>query len=675
MAKLLGVDVGGTFTDLFYLNEATGAVQIAKSSTTPGNLSEGLLTGLASMGAHASDIDHLIHGTTIATNALIERKGSRCGLLTTAGFRDVLEMGRRDRPHLYGMYGTQDPLVPRDARFEVRERMDHLGNVVLALDESDVVAAIAELEAMEVQAVAVCLLHSYANPEHERRIKQIILHRHPDWLVNLSCDLLPEMYEFERTSTTVIHTYLQAMVSNYTGTLKQRLQRNGYTRDVLFVQSNGGIMSSAAARERPANLVLSGPAAGVTAAMVIAKLAGFSNVISGDMGGTSFDVCLIPGSARTTEQKDIGFRQPLRVSMLDVHAIGAGGGSIARIDARGLLQIGPDSAGSAPGPAAYGRGGQEPTVTDAQVVLGRIGTEAPLGGSQRLDRGASAHAIATRIATPLGLSVEQAAQAIVQVANNNMAGRIRLISIERGHDPRDFVLVAFGGAGPLHAVGLMKDVGIGRCLVPAYPGVLCAMGCVVADVRHDFVRTVMQSLQDVDMAGLRMQLEAMKGEGTRMLRRDDIPLERVDVVVSADMSYEGQRNTIRVPLPLELTAHNIAPAFEETYRREYKQTLSGLPILINAIRVNVIGVRPQLNIKAWAKTSGSLKAARSGSRQVYFDDRFHDTPLYRRSQIPVGAEIIGPAIVEQEDCTTVLEPGSRGKVDAFGNILVEEIVR
>ncbi|MBI2527170.1 MAG: hydantoinase/oxoprolinase family protein [Candidatus Rokubacteria bacterium] len=674
MAKLLGIDVGGTFTDLFYLDEATGRVGISKASTTPQDLSVGLFNAMAHIGVSAAEIDLFIHGTTIATNAIIERKGARCGLITTRGFRDVLELGRRDRPHLYGLHGVQEPLVPRDLRLEVGERMSHRGEVVEPLDESGVLRAGEVLRARGVDAVVVCFLHSYANPAHERRAGELLQALDPRWTVSLSSELLPEFYEFERFSTATVHAFLQPMVARYVGALKERLAGAGFHRDVLFVQSNGGIMSSATACQRPANLARSGPAAGVTAASYVARLAGFDNVISADMGGTSFDVCLIPGGRpHTSDETQLDFRLPLRVSMIDVHTIGAGGGSIAWIDRAGILQVGPESAGADPGPAAYGRGGTRPTVTDANLVLGRIDPGFVLGGQHgmRMDPDAAARAIEAEVGKPLGLGLEEAATAIIRVANNNMAGRIRMVSVERGYDPRDFALVAFGGAGPLHAAALMRDVGIGRSIIPYYPGVLCALGCVTADVRHDFARTVMRSLDDLDPAGFRAMVEESVADGVRLIQEEGVPVERVDVLLAADMAYEGQRHNIRVSLPAELTREAIAAAFAEAYRAEYKQTLAGLPVRLTTLRVTVLGVRPRLDIAGWVAGAAGGTQPPKGRRRAYFDGRYHDTPVYARAALSPGSEVPGPAIVEQEDCTTVLEPDTTARVDRLGNLILE----
>lgn len=675
MSKLLGIDVGGTFTDLFLLDEATGEVRISKASTTPGNQAAGLFDAMAAIDVQASGIDLFIHGTTIATNALIERKGACCGMITTRGFRDVLELGRRDRPHLYGMTGLQDPLIPRSLRLEVPERIGPDGAVIQRLDEAAVLQAGRVLRARGADAVVVCFLHSYANPAHERRARELLRQVDADWVVNLSSELLPQIYELERFSTATIHTYLQPLVSRYVDALRERLSEAGYRQDVLFVQSSGGIMSSGTARQRPANLALSGPAAGVMAASYVAAVAGFDNVISADMGGTSFDVCLVPkGRPRTSDQTELGFRMPLRAAMIDIHTIGAGGGSIARVDRGGILQVGPESAGAMPGPAAYGRGGEQPTVTDANLVIGHIAPSFAFGGAggMKLDRDAAERAVRRHVAEPLGLGVEEAARAIVRVANHGMAGRIRAVSIERGYDPREFALVAYGGAGPMHAAALMKDVGIGRCVIPYYPGVLCALGSAAADVRQDMVRTVMRNLDALDFADFARTVDEMVQQGARLIQAEGVPVQRVDVLLSADMGYEGQRHDIRVNLPSALSRESVRQAFEDAYRLEYRQTLPQIGIRLTAVRVMVLGVRPRLDIAGWFRQRGRGIQAPPGTRRMYVEGTWRTAEVHQRDDLGIDSEVFGPAIIEQRDSTVVVDAGTAARVDRFGNLILEE---
>lgn len=674
MTKLLGIDIGGTFTDLFFIDEKKGTVQIAKSSTTKLRLSEGLFSAMANIDLEAKDVDQFIHGTTIATNALIERKGAVCAMIVTEGFRDVIELGRRDRPHPYGMYGMQAPLIPRDLRYEVNERLNARGEVVQALDVDQVKKIGKILLEQGVEAVVIGFLHSYANPTHEHLAKTILQEINPNWIVNTSSDLLPEYFEFERFSTAAIHTFLQPMVQRYVKDLKIELESAGYKRDVLFVQSNGGIMSSSTACDRPAHLALSGPAAGVTAASYLADLAGYKNVISADMGGTSFDVCLIPdGQPNTTQDALIDFRMPLRVAMIEVNTVGAGGGSIAQVDPGGILQVGPESAGAFPGPVAYGRGGVKPTVTDANLVLGRINPDFVLGGSggMTMNKQAAYDAISKHIAQPLGLTVENAAYAIIQIANSNMSGRIRLVSVERGFDPRDFTLVAFGGAGPLHAAALMRDVGVGNCLIPFYPGVLCALGSAAADVRHNFIRTIMRNIKEINFTEFKETIASIIKEGQELIQHESIPVNSISVLIEADMAYVGQRHNIRVSLPANLEFINLEKIFKEAYQREYSKSLDHLETRLTTLRITVIGVRPKINASNWLNATGTIESALRGHRPVYFDGQFHDTPLYTRSKLKEGSVLKGPAIVEQEDCTTVIEQGFIARVDHLGNLILE----
>src|SRR5579875_1872327 len=525
---LVGVDVGGTFTDLYMPCGAAGTPRVVKVPSTPQDPSIGVLNALTAAELRGSDVASLLHGTTIATNALIERRGARCALITTRGFRDVLELGRRDRPHVYGLHGQQNPLIPRDQRWEVTERLDHTGRVLIPLDEAQALNLADGLAGESLEAIVVSLLHSYANPLHEERVRELLLQVNPDWHVVTSSSVLREYYEFERTSTAVVQGYLQPLVAGYAQRLGERMSAWGFERDALIMQSNGGLVPAKRAGELAVNMIRSGPAAGVIAATRIAADAGFTKVITGDMGGTSFDVAVsLDGHPREAETTMIDFRVPVRVPMLDVRTIGAGGGSIAWIDRGGILQVGPQSAGSYPGPVAFGRGGTEPTVTDANVVLGRINPERPIGeeGSSRLDLEGAQQAIA-RLGRRIGLDLEEAALAILAVVNTRMAGEIRLLTLERGLDPREFVLVQFGGAGPLHGSALMRDIGLKTMLLPRFPGVLCALGCAVADLRHNFSQTLQQRLGseqepgDFDARLLRRIFTEQRAQGERELERD-----------------------------------------------------------------------------------------------------------------------------------------------------------
>ena len=558
VSTLVGIDVGGTFTDLYYAQDDVAEARVVKVPSRPDDPSLAVMDALERGEVDPGRLAQFLHGTTIATNALIERQGARCALLTTRGFRDVLELGRRDRPHIYGLTGKHVPLVPRDRRWEVDERLGHRGEVIEALDEDAVRELAQALRVDELEAVVVAFLHSYVNPAHEERVRELLLEAEPSWHVVTSNAVLREYYEFERTSTAVIQGYLQPLVSRYAERLVDRLDAWGFAHDALIMQSNGGLVPARRAGERAGHMLRSGPAAGVIAAARIAADAGFDHVITGDMGGTSFDVALsLDGRPAEAETTLLDFRLPVRVPMLDVRTIGAGGGSIAAIDRGGMLTVGPRSAGSYPGPIAFGNGGSEPTVTDANVVLGRINPDRPIGADGRAMDADGARAAFSELGRPLGLDAEEAAKAVLTVVNTRMAGEIRLMTVEQGHDPRDFALVAFGGAGPVHGAALLAEMQIGTMLVPPHPGVLCAMGCVVADVRHDLSQTIERTLpreedddaqaaRRLDCDALAATLREQRAEGERQLSLDGLDFVAVDVLHQADMAYEGQIHRLRV---------------------------------------------------------------------------------------------------------------------------------
>ena len=670
MAALVGIDVGGTFTDLYYTRDGLTATQICKVPSTPQDPSNGLIDALNRAEVPSDDLDLILHGTTIATNALIERRGARCALVTTKGFRDLLELGRRDRPDFYGLTGIQNPLIPRDLRFEVSERLDHQGNVVSALDEDSVRALIANLAAAEVEAVVISLMHSYVNPAHEARVAEILAEA-GDWEVITSASVLREYYEFERTSTAVVQGYLQPLIKRYSGNLVERLKDWGFERQTLVMQSNGGLVPAPQLAERAAYMVRSGPAAGVIAAARIAAQAGFDKAITGDMGGTSFDVAVvIDGEPEISPSTNLEFRMPLRLSMINVHTIGAGGGSIAALDRGGILQVGPRSAGARPGPACFGHGGTEPTVTDANVVLARINADSPIGltNLNQLDVDAARAAVG-RLGEQLGLGVEQTAEAILTVVNQNMAGRTRLLSIERGYDPREFVLVAFGGAGPLHGAALMREVGISTLLVPPSPGVLCAMGCVVADMREDVSRTVARKTETFTAGEVAEILREQAAEGESRIRGNSGTIKQIAVRHYAEMAYAGQIHTLRVPIEEGWDANRIIQAFDEAYQSEYGNTLGDIPTSIVSFRSVVEGLREhaEQNLPAPAPTGAPPP---DSERRVWFS-KWWDTPIYNRERLSPGMTLQGPVIIEQTDTTTVVEPGMSARVDAYGNLLME----
>ncbi|MFN3686265.1 hydantoinase/oxoprolinase family protein [Salinarimonas sp.] len=679
--KVVGVDVGGTFTDVFVLDEATGEASVAKVPTTRPDQSGGFLAGIRARVADPGEIATVVHGTTAGTNALLERKGARIGVITTAGFRDVLEMRRRDRPRTWGLRGRFEAVVPRDLRREVPERTLADGTILEGVDLDAVRAAGEALLAAGCRAIAVLFVNAYANPENERAAVAILRDFWPNPHVCASSEILPEIREFERFSTSALNAYLQPEVAGYLDRLSRALSEDGFSGEFLIVQSNGGVMSVDTACRLPVRTALSGPAAGVIAAGHIASEAGFRNVITGDMGGTSFDVSLIAdGRSVLAPQTSIDFGLVVRTPMIEIATIGAGGGSIASVDKGGLLNIGPESAGSDPGPVAYGRGNDRPTVTDANIVLGRIDSQRPIGGGlARLDVDAARRAIATHVAEPLGLDVDRAAEAIVTVANARMAGAIRLVSIERGFDPKTFAYMPFGGGGALHACALIAAVGIGRAIVPLYPGVVSAMGCVIADMRQDFVQTINTATQALDEQALGALIAAHVAEGGRLLDAAGIAFAGREIAVELDMAYLGQTHTVAVPLDVAIAEGRVAAptragveaSFAAAYERVYGRLLPGGTTRVLNLRTAIIGKRPKFDLARLAPSAdASLERARRGTRRVYVAGAWQEAAIYDRLALPVGAAIAGPAVLEQPDTTILIEPGFSGRVDRLGNIVI-----
>jgi N-methylhydantoinase A len=678
--QIVGVDVGGTFTDLFFYDEQKRHFRTAKVPSNRGDEAIGFLEGLKTFGP-ISALSSVVHGTTVGTNALLERKGARVGLITTKGFRDVLEMRRRDRRHTWGLWGDFVPVVDRDLRLEVSERTLADGTIREAIDPEEVRNAASTLIEMGAQAVAIVFVNAYANAANELAALAAASEIWPNANVACSSQILPEIREFERTSTTALNAYLQPVVGSYLGKLDDALASEGFGGRFHIVQSNGGVMSTATARRLPVRTALSGPAAGVIAAAAIAAEAGFPDVITGDLGGTSFDVSLVTdGKTALAAQTTIDFGLVIRMPMIEITTIGAGGGSIAHVDAGGLLQVGPESAGSRPGPVCYAQGNTRPTLTDANVVLGRINAERPIGGKlKRLDREAARTAIAEHVAKPLGLDEMTAAEAIVRIANAKMAGTIRLVSIERGHDPAKFAAVPFGGGGALHVGALIKDVGLKAALVPRYPGVTSALGCVIADIRNDLVQTVNLALDALDAETLDRRLLTEADKAREVVEAAGLAIERIDILFELDMHYIGQTHTVAVPLPITLshgtTGVNedlVRAAFETAYRAAFGRLLTGVPAKIINLRTSAIGRRPRFDLAALAPGSdASLEKARLGSRKVWFDGAWYETAIYSRLDLPIGSKIEGPAILEQPDATTVVDPDLVARVDRLGNVIVE----
>jgi N-methylhydantoinase A len=673
MAWQIGVDVGGTFTDLLALDPERGVFRVAKVLSTPEDQSVGFIAGLAVLETDLAAVAALVHGTTVATNAVLERKGARCGLITTAGFRDVLELGRRTRPNPYGMTGSFEALIPRDLRAEVPERIDAAGRVLTPLDEAAVRQEVDRLRERGAEALVIHFIHAYANPEHEQRCGEIAREIWPNRFVTLGSDILPEVREFERGSTAALNGYVQPIVSRYLGRLSQNLRSAGLCNDLLVMQGNGGMMAAGTAIDLAVHTVMSGPAAGAIAAARIGVQAGRPNLVACDMGGTSFDVSLIvAGEPALSAEKDIAYGVPLRLPLVDIHTIGAGGGSIARITRAGLLQIGPESAGARPGPIAYGRGGAAVTVTDANLVLGRLDPDRLTGVADAAPMDAIAGAIDQQIGAPLDLGAIAAAAAILAVTTNQLAHAIRLVSVEKGHDPRDFALFAFGGAGPLHAVEIARELGIPTVLVPRFPGITSGLGCVLAPVRHDFVQSIGQRLADAATAQMDGRLAEQAAAGRRLLKEDGVPLAEIVVHHEVDLLFRGQSHVFRVPV--------IAPGFDpgavladfvERYKARFDIELPEMTAMLVNLRTTVIGRRNPVDLAIFAPTINDSSSPKpNGARQVRFNGGWFDTAIFDRASLGRGATLAGPAIVEQPDTTVVIDPGATAIVDGFGNLVI-----
>ena len=676
---VIGVDVGGTFTDILALDEHSNEVRVFKIPSTREDQSIGFLEGILEVSENVKEVGTIVHGTTVATNALLERKGAKTGIITTAGFRDVLEMRRRDRPTTWGLWGQFTPVVQRIDRLEVEERTLADGTVRVAVNLMEVERAAKTLLKSGCEAVCLFFINGYANPENERKAAEILRKIWPNEHVSVATEILPEIREFERCSTTTLNAYLQPPVANYLARIEDRIKEKNKTTEILIVQSNGGVMSIETAKSRPIKTALSGPAAGVVAAREIASEAGFNNIITGDMGGTSFDVSLVAnGQNMLTAQANIDFGMTIRTPMIEMTTIGAGGGSIAKIDKTGFLEIGPESAGSDPGPVCYGLGNTRPTVTDANLVLGRIDERNPIGGKQdKLDTSAAITAIDEHIGAPLGLSTYDAAEAIIKVANAKMGGAIRLISIERGYDPKQFALMPFGGGGALHSGAMMRDIGLGAAIVPRYPGVNSALGCVMSDLRHDEVRTMNLMLDELDCSHLRELIQTITESSKKLIERSKASLKSVKSVIELDMLYVGQSHSVSVPLSADVNSFTIdviRKSFIEVYSQNYSRPLSGIPIRILNLRLSVIGIRPAVDLKILAKGSRAKKIEECllAEQKIYAEGTWHNAQIIDRLRLPEGSLIHGPALLVQGDATIYVDPKITARTDKFGNIIMTE---
>ena len=681
MAHNLGVDVGGTFTDVIVFDQDTHELTIDKVLSTPANPSEGVLRGIeeatTKAGTSVGELDLLFHGTTVVTNMLLEETGSRVGLITTEGHEDVLHLARAWTPGpLYGWMDMQKPepladLV--DTRGVAGTIASPEGEETEPLDEDAVRSAVRDLQAAGVEAVTVALLNSYLNPAHEERVREIVAEEAPELPVSISAEIVPEYGEYERTLTTVINDYARPQVIRYLDDLDDSLEAAGSSATMNVVRSDGGLMSSAAAKNRPVELALSGPSGGVVGAATIAGRKGVPDVLTLDMGGTSTDVSLVEdGTPETTRQTKVGYRE-FKSRSVDVNTVGAGGGSIARVQLSGALQVGPESSGADPGPACYGQGGEEPTVTDANVVLGRIPETVQLGGKMDLDHEAARAAI-EGIAEQRGTGVEEAAQAVLDIVNENMHGALRVVSVERGYDPREFGLVAFGGAGPMHANALADVMGAYPLVVPPGPGVMSAFGFLTSDIQNEFSETYLRTDQDVDGADVHGELESLRGEATAWLESEGVEPSAHEFDYLADCRYYRQDIQMSIPIDVDSLVDGSGLAeikndFEARHDRQFGFSLDA-PLEIANLRAIGKGSLEGVTIEEQPMGDADPSGAEVGTNEVYFDGDYVETPIYDRAELHPGNEISGPAIVVEDDSTVVIQPDHTATIDRYANIEV-----
>jgi N-methylhydantoinase A len=686
----IGIDIGGTFTDLLLVDDSTGDLTVVKTLTTPADPSnavdEGVRQALGAAHMPPAVVGNVIHGTTLVTNAIIERKGDSTALITTKGFRDALEIRREHRYDMYDLF-LEPPrgIVPRHLRFEVDERLLADGTVLRPLDRVEVERLVRAIASRGIKAIAVSLLHAYRNPVHERDIRDIIAAVAPNVQTSLSSDVVPEMKEYERTSTTVCNAYVKNLVDRYLTDVERKLASAGIAGELNIMLSSGGIATVETSRQFPIRLLESGPAGGALAAAHLGSLGGAPDLLSFDMGGTTAKISIIEdGKPLRSSQLEVdriyrfkkGSGLPVKIPVIEMIEIGAGGGSIARVNALGLLQVGPESSGADPGPVCYGRGGSNPTVTDADLVLGYLDPDFFLGGQMSLDCDAARAAIKEKVASGLGLSVTHAAWGIHQIVNENMANAARIHAVDRGKSPRAFPMFAFGGAGPVHAFGVASILHSPALMLPFGAGVGSTLGFLTAPLAFDFVRTSIEPLDDIDWDRVNGMRTTMELEGIALLDRSGVPPDQVTITHAVDMRYVGQGHEVTVPFPptpLGPAARpRIVEAFGAVYRRLYGRVADGIPLEAVNWRVVVSGPTPLLDLRWFNSRTVGASAALKGYRPVYFAkyDDYHSTPVYDRYQLGHGSTLAGPAIVEERESTAVIGPGARGKIDEFANLIV-----
>ena len=672
---VMGIDVGGTFTDVVIFDEETRQIQITKVPSTPADLTEGVIEGLKTLKVDLDQMGRIVHGTTVATNAILERKGAKTALIGNRGFRDHIEIGdtRRYTGRVFNSrYVRIKPFVTRPLRFEVRERTLYNGEIATPLNKEDTLTVIEELKKQQVESVAVCLLHSYINGTSERKAGQLLEKYLPDVAYSLSVDTVREFREFDRFSTTVLNAYIAPLLKKYLEKLRLRLRSEGYKMDLFYMISSGGIVTEETAAAYPIKFILSGPAGAVSAGAFIGGALNTGNIITYDMGGTSTDVCLIKNFEPLISTSRVILAFPIKTPQLDINTIGAGGGSIASVDLDGTLRVGPESAGSVPGPACYDRGGTELTVTDANLLLGRLGPKTLLSGAMTLKKGLSEKAVmclAEKVKVP---DMYRLAEGIIQLVVTNMCSAIREISIERGHDPREFVLIPMGGAGPLHSIPIVTELGIPKVVVPKYAGNFSAFGLLTSDLRHDYVRTYLTVLSKAKLSRIKDLLKEMEDEGIGTLLTEGLPRDKVDILYSLDMRYLGQSFELSIPVKdYNFDIPHLEQAFSEFYQKAYGYSRKEKEVELVNLRVAALGRVEKPILSSNVFSGESISGAMKERRQVYFYGNFVDCPVLQREFLPRAASIDGPAVIEEFSSTTVVFPEWKATVDEFGNLILE----
>jgi len=679
----IAADIGGTFTDVAAFDEKTSRLLLGKTLSTPQKLVNGISQGVSKAGTDFASSSLFLHGSTVAINTMLERTGARTALLITQGFKDIYEIGRINRPDAYNLFFHKHvPLIERALRFEVPERITADGDVHLPLDEAAVHALCDQMIEEKVQAVAILLFHCYRNPSHEQRVKAIVRERMPNCFVSASHELSQEYREFERCSTVVANAYIGPKVSDYVAEITEHIRDDGFKGSFLIVQSTGGLYESAQAQQECIRMLESGPAAGVVGAQALCRELGLDNAVAFDMGGTTAKAGVIyQGEVLTTSAALVGgYNQalPVQIPMVDVFEVGTGGGSIAKVDPSGALQVGPQSAGAQPGPACYGLGGDLPTVTDANLVLGRIAADRFLGGEMRLDKKAAEAAILKHVGNPLGISAKEAANGILRIATTTMSYAVKGVSTERGLDAASFPLIAYGGAGPLHACAIAREIGMAQVIIPKGPGHFCAFGMLHSDLRYDFVRTWFNKLADVSFAELKAVYKDLVSQGKRALDNSRIKTAKVTVAYAADMRYVGQEHPVTVDLTESVMKKGdrqaIKALFDAVHLRRYGTCAPKEAAEIVSLRATVSGIMKKPPLETIAKGSAqAVKSAQTGSRSVYFAELNKSvmTPTYQRDALKAGNRLVGPALVEEYASITVVLPGDRLRVDVYGNLVID----